>query len=103
MRALVPTLLFVITVGFASDAFAFNQDWGGQENDWRVVADNRGVAGGMTSCTAHLYCTSCEESLDGRSFCVKAYRDAYCKCGYYTQGTTKYCISSGACLYRPGL
>ncbi len=88
-------------VGIAPNALAFNQDWGGLENDWRVLADNGGAAGGMTGCTARLYCTSCEVTLDDRHICTKAYRDAWCSCRYYTSGGTKYCLHDGHCVYRP--
>ena len=90
----------VVVLCVTSDAKAFTNDFGLYENDWSVVSDG-GTAGGMTNCTARKYCTSCETTLSNQSVCIKAYRDAYCKCEYFYQGGVKLCISSGACLYRP--
>ena len=99
-KSLFAVALFVCVVlllGAAPEAEALQNDWGLNENDWTVV--DGGTAGGMTSCTATRYCVSCETSTTGQDVCTRAYRNAYCLCEYFYQGTTKKCKGSGTCTY----
>jgi hypothetical protein len=96
-------LVFALAAGFAPGVQALQNDWGVDENDWTVVSGGwAGSAGGMTSCTARQYCTDCAQPINGgSSICAKAYRNAYCNCGYFYISGIRYCKASGACTYKP--
>jgi hypothetical protein len=107
MKMFASILLFLVFVAIAPNAHAtikdgpFNNDPPCPDLDRSVTqADNGGIAGGMSACTAYKYCVDCGEQPDGKSVCVKSYQNGYCKCGYITQAGKRYCSANGACTYK---
>jgi len=105
MKVFASCLLFVLFVAITPNAHAAKgEPWTNDppcpELNCVTQADNGGVAGGMSACTAYQYCVDCGEQADGKKVGVKAYRNAYCKCTYTTQNGVRSCAASGACTYK---
>lgn len=105
MKVFASFVLFVLIVAIAPNAHAVKGDpWINDppcpDLDCATQADNGGVAGGMISCIALEFCVDCGETPTGAKICVKAYRNAACKCRYGSKNGERTCQGEGACTYR---
>jgi hypothetical protein len=50
----------------------------------------------LTACSAAEYCVDCGTTMTGARLCLRAYKDAWCKCTISAGGA---CTVQGACDY----
>jgi len=110
--ALWPVFVLMI-LGCASSALAFNQDWGGYEDDWSMPTGTEFSGPKATRCTASALekqrCRDCREQLDdngqptGKIVCAYVAENASCGCDWIRRLDGRLeCSPYGTCTYSVG-
>lgn len=107
IRLLAISIVFLAFAG-AEPAYAFNQDWGGAEDDWSMPTPTSGSAPTVLTCAARARdrqrCRECATVIkaDGTESkypsCVGVAWSAACRC---ENANTAACRAMGVCDYWP--